>query len=101
MGPIETANIDEALEDVTNRKDFGGIEFTANFADSYFPYSFINDYGDLSGIFYDVLNIASKTLNVTLKYQDPQPHNYKTWSKKYSFQKNYVFLLSNSNSSLN
>ena len=82
LGPIETANINEALNEIVNKKDFGGIEFKANFADNYFPYSFLNDNGELSGILYDVLNIASKTLNVSLKYQDPQPHNFDIWSKR-------------------
>ena len=83
LGPIETANIKDALNDVVNKKDFGGIEFKANFADSYFPYSFLDVNEGLSGILYDVLNIASKTLNVSLKYQDPQPHNFDIWSKRY------------------
>ena len=85
MGPIETANINDALKDVVNNKDFRGIEFKVNFADSYFPYSFLTDNGGLSGMLYDVLNIASKTLNVSLKYQDPQPHNFDIWSKRYLY----------------
>ena len=83
LGPIETANINDALKEVLVKKDFEGIELKANFADNYFPYSFLNDNGGLSGILYDVLNIASRTLNVSLKYQDPLPHNYDIWSKRY------------------
>ena len=82
LGLIENAIIGTALEDVANKKDFGGIAFTANFATDYFPYSFISEQRQLKGIFYDVLNIASKILNVTLKYQDPLPHNFDIWSKR-------------------
>ena len=82
MGPVETANIKDALEDVANKKDFGGIPFTANFVVSYFPFSFQNDDGVLQGILYDILNLAAKSLNVTLKYQDSKPHNFNIWSKR-------------------
>ena len=83
MGPLESAKISTALEDVANKKDFGGILFTANFAYDYFPYSFLTEEDrQLRGIFYDALNIASKILNVTLKYQDPLPHNFDIWSKR-------------------
>ena len=79
---IEPTNVANVLKEVATRKDFKGIPFTANFATDYFPYSFLNKDGNISGIFYDVMNIASGYLNVTLKYQDPLAQNFGIWLKK-------------------
>ena len=70
------------MKEVAFRTDFRGISFVANFAHDYFPYSFLNANGEIRGIFYDVMNIAASYLNVSLKYQDPQAHNFGMWLKK-------------------
>ena len=82
LGPIEKVNINDALEEVANKKDFGGILFSANFVVNYFPFSYQNEMGQLRGIMFDILNVAAKSLNVTLKYQDSKPQNFNKWSKR-------------------
>lgn len=55
---------------------------TANFAATYYPFSYQKDNGELGGTLYDILNVAAKDLNVTVKYQDTLLHNFNIWLKR-------------------
>ena len=73
--------IEEANEATKKRQDFNGSLISANFAD-YPPYCSMDEIGNPTGLFPDLLKVVAKYLNLTLTFQEPAPENQGVWYKK-------------------
>ena len=74
MGPI--------LETTAIKKDFQGIPFTINYANSFKPYCWTDIDGQVQGMFEKALKVATSVLNLTLVMQETRLENRNIWSKK-------------------
>ena len=70
------------METTRKRKDFGGIEFTANFAHDYPPYSWINSQSKVEGAFKAVVDIITSELNLTFVIKPSKERNKMIWLSK-------------------
>ena len=70
------------IEYTKNRSDFKGVPITANYATNYWPFNWIDDDGIKRGLFKDILDIATRNLNLTLIMQDPLEENKGIWFRK-------------------
>ena len=59
-----------------------GIPFLVNYAETYPPLSYADESGKLTGMLFEMLNVAAKNVNVTLIYKYPKDHNVDIWSEK-------------------
>ena len=83
LGSIEQINFQKVFDSVQTREDFMGVQFEVNYAETYPPYCYADEDGNLKGIFYEIMNVAAKYVNVSLIYKYPQEHNVDIWSSRY------------------
>ena len=65
-----------------NRKNFGGIVFTANFATSYAPFCWVDSESNVNGVFKDTLEVIAEKLNLTFVLKESTRENLNVWFKK-------------------
>ena len=85
MGSTEQIDFLKMFDFVKSREDFMGIPFKVNYAETYPPYVYADEDGNLKGIFYEIMNIAAKHVNVSLIYKYPKEHNVDIWSSRYKY----------------
>ena len=72
MGSTEHIDFLKVFDSVKTREDFMGIPFEVNYAETHPPYCYADEYGNLRGILYEIMNIAARYVNVTLIYKYPE-----------------------------
>ena len=77
---MEFANIQESVK---TKADFEGAPILANFVESFLPYCYLDNFGDLVGMFPDTLRIAANYLNLTLIFQETKEENTDIWASRY------------------
>ena len=76
---IEIGNI---LEKTRTRNNFGGIDFTANFATGYKPFSWVDSESNVRGVFKDTMEIIADKLNLTFVLKKSSEENLNVWFVK-------------------
>ena len=82
IDPQEGFEVVTILEKTRNRNNFGGIVFTANFATSYAPFSWVDSESNVKGVFKDTLEIIAEKLNLTFVLKKSNNENLNVWFKK-------------------
>ena len=75
-------DISAILEKTRSRNDFRGISFTANFATSYAPFSWVDSETNINGVFKDTLELIAEKLNLTFALKKSTKENLNVWFKK-------------------
>ena len=81
---MDFANIQESVK---TKADFEGAPILANFVESFLPYCYLDNFGDLVGMFPDTLRIAANYLNLTLIFQETKEENTDIWASRYKINK--------------
>ena len=76
---MDFANIQESVK---NNEDFEGAPIIANFVESFLPYCYLDNFGDLVGMYPDTLRIAANYLNLTLIFQETKEENTDIWASR-------------------
>ena len=82
LGIFNSTVIQESLEQVRRETNFNGINIVSNYAETFPPFGYADEFGKPKGIFYDVLKIAAQSINLTVNFQKPKKENYNIWLKR-------------------
>ena len=82
LGIFNSTVIQESLEQVRRETNFNGINIVSNYAETFPPFGYTDEFGKPKGIFYDVLKIAAQSINLTVIFQKPKKENYNIWLKR-------------------
>ena len=83
MNYLNLLDIASIQESVKSKDNFEGAPFLANFVRNFPPYCYLDNVGDLVGMYPDALRIAANYLNLTLIYQQTKPENTDIWASRY------------------
>ena len=81
-GYMDHLDIKNIILNTMKRNDFKGITLSTNYHNNIKPYNYVDSNGNVQGTFKDVLEIACKHLNITLKFKSPLEVNKKSWFSK-------------------
>ena len=79
---MESLDVKNIILNTMKRNDFKGITLSTNYHNNIPPYNYVDSNGNVQGTFKEVLKIACKHLNITLKFKSPLEVNKKYWFSK-------------------
>ena len=79
---MEFLDVKHIIHNTMRRNDFKGITLSTNYHNNFPPYNYVDSNRNVQGTFKDVLEIACKHLNITLKFKSPLEVNKKSWFSK-------------------